>query len=111
MTYTCGEVISRATHVQPLAGTVTEKPVHAGIHAEGLITAFLVQRALDASQAASYLRETIFQPSPFAPVHYFFQASGLGADQVRASFKDAGGAAPATHRILVASLAAIGLNP
>lgn len=87
--------------VQPLAGVVTERPIHVGIHAEDLITAFLAQRSLDATQATAYLRETIFQASPFAPVHYFFQASGLSEEQVRTLFKESTGAAPATRtRIL-----------
>lgn len=87
--------------VQPLAGVVAERPIHVGIHFDDLIRAFLEQRPLDTTQATAYLRETIFQPSPFVPVHYLFQASGLSEEQVRTLFMECTGVATTTRaRIL-----------
>jgi hypothetical protein len=74
--------------VQPLAGLVSEHPVHVGIHADDLISAFLAQRKLDNAQAAAYLRESVFQSSPFVPVHYFARLSGIEAKEIDEMLKD-----------------------
>ena len=82
--------------LQPVAGVIAQKSVHIGIHSDDLITAFLAQRPLDATQAVAYLRETVFQSTPFVPIHYFYNASEVSEQEVRAMFKDCSGASPST---------------
>lgn len=63
--------------VQSVAGVATEKPVPTGIHSDDLITAFLALRPLDEAEARSYLREATYQNTPYLPIHYFIERSGL----------------------------------
>jgi len=93
--------------VQSLAGVVTEHPVHVGIHADDLISAFLAQRALDSAQATAYLRESVFQSSPFIPVHYFARLSGLEAKKIDELLKDTKTAAPSVRTRILKRLAGI----
>lgn len=78
--------------LQPVTGMIAEKPIHVGIHSEDLITSFLAQRTLEPAQAATYLRESVFQSTQFVPVHYFLHASGLADEQAKSMLKECKGA-------------------
>jgi len=69
--------------VQSIKGIEKEKPVPTGIHADDLITAFLAQRPLDESEARSYLREATYQNTPYLPIHYLVNLSGLSQSEAQ----------------------------
>ena len=69
--------------VQSVKGIEKEKPVPTGIHADDLITAFLAQRPLEESEARSYLREATYQNTPYLPIHYLVNLSGLSQSETQ----------------------------
>ncbi len=67
--------------LRSMSGVTSERIVHRGIHYGDLVTAFLAQRQLDPSDAATYLRETCHQTSHYIPLFYFMSAAKLTKDE------------------------------
>lgn len=69
--------------LHPIAGLITEKSIQKGIHTDDLVSYFLAEQSLDARQAIAFLRETVYQASPYLPVHFFFSQTGLSETEAR----------------------------
>jgi len=69
--------------VQSIAGIHKETAVPKGIHFDDIVTAFLAWRNLGDSEAKSYLREAVFQTSPYVPIHYYRKIANLTMDDAK----------------------------
>lgn len=87
--------------VQPVAGIAKEKPVQTGIHFDDLITAFLAQRPLDEAEARSYLREAPYQNTPYLPIHYFIERSGLSSLEAQEIIKSSNSTSKTQKKLLI----------
>jgi len=90
--------------VQAVGGVEKEVPVSVGIHADDIITAYLAQRSLEPPQAASYVRETAYQSTPYVPLHYFVRLAGLSVDQAGDLIKATKSTAPSQIKRLLRRL-------
>lgn len=77
--------------VQTTAGTILERPIETGIHADDIISAFLTQRPLSPQEARNYLRETLHQTSPLIPFLFLLPMSGLSREEAAQLLKDESG--------------------
>jgi schlafen family protein len=63
--------------VQSVSGLTPIRRVAVSIHVDDLITAFLAQRQISASDAKTYIQEAAHQSTAFVPIHYFVNAAKL----------------------------------
>ena len=90
--------------LQPIAGFITDRPIAKGIHSDDLVANFLSERSLSNAQASAYLKETIFQASPYLPVNFYYSQSGMSEIQAREMFASCQNHKTGTLKIVLSRL-------